>query len=82
MKHIGSVPNLGMRCGGTCLHYESENDSLIVIWVYDKRRFDIVSHEALHAANYILDMIGHKPSHRNDEVQAYLSQEILREAYT
>jgi len=66
--------------GGTCLALKRQSGYLIVVWVGEKGATDILTHEALHAANFILENIGHKPSHDNDEVQAYLMQEIFNEA--
>lgn len=78
-KKMGVLVELGV-CYGACLNIPTEDDSLILVWVGDKKRVDIVTHESIHAANYILEMIGHIPSQANDEVQAYLTQEIFSEA--
>lgn len=42
--------------------------------------FSVIAHEAVHAANLILDSIGHKPEFDNDEVQAHLVQHIVEHA--
>lgn len=66
--------------GGACVLAKGKNGFVIVFWIESKRAKDIISHESTHAANYILDIIGHNHSYDNDEVQAYLAQEIYNEA--
>ncbi len=76
LKKLGAKPDLGI-CYGACMNYEYDEGNLIIIWTFDKKRVDITTHECVHAANYTLDLIGHHPSQKNDEVQAYLTQELF-----
>lgn len=63
---------------GECFKLD-DHDQAIIIWVQDATRGDLISHECLHATNYTLDAIGAIASFKNDEVQAYMIQELYRE---
>lgn len=64
-------------CYGSCITISYENrDPIMLIWNYSKKRSDITVHECVHGANKILKLIGNISSHSNDEVIAYLTQEL------
>jgi hypothetical protein len=52
----------------------------MIVLSYDAKPGD-VSHECLHATNYVLNHIGHKISTDNDEVQAYLLGYIFEKVW-
>lgn len=58
--------------GKTILYRPEKLSPLIMIWIKKKNDFPVIAHEAVHAANFCLDLAGVSPDFRNDETQAYL----------
>lgn len=83
LKYCREVFNVeddkGISYGESFVIEGPEHDRAIVIWVEDRTRLDLLSHECVHAANFTLDCVGAVPSFKDDEVQAYLVQELFRE---
>lgn len=67
----------------TNLKYQKNKDYRVVIFLSknDKLTHGILAHEALHAANSILDDIGYKFNPDDDEPICYLLTWIIDEAY-
>lgn len=65
---------------GATIFAESDANSVILFWVNDRNNLSKIAHESLHAANMILNYIGHEASLTNDEVQAYLTGYITKHA--
>lgn len=65
---------------GRCIRTNYKGNRAIVIWVDKKRNHPTIAHECLHAANFVLDNAGVHPSFENDEAQAYLMTQLIREA--
>lgn len=60
---------------------EYKGRKVLIIWVENKKHHDVIAHECLHAANFLLNFVGVVPSFENDEAQAYLLGELVRKAY-
>jgi len=58
--------------GKTILYKHPSRSPLILLWCRHKNDYSVISHEADHAANFCLDMVGVKASFKNDETHAYL----------
>lgn len=48
------------------------NISKVIVIIHHNASIGVISHEAVHAANEILDYVGIDMSYKNDEAQAYL----------
>lgn len=69
------------QAGGS-IHLQKADTTIIVIWICKGQLHPWhLSHECLHAVNFILDYVGVCPSFTNDEAQAYLLTELMRVAY-
>jgi hypothetical protein len=71
---------LGENCGGAA----DMKDGIIYIWVNPAFKSGIagrLSHEAVHAANFVLGSRGVVVSAKDDEAQAYLVQWIFDHCY-
>lgn len=77
-KDVLNEEDDGSNSFGECFVCKG-HDQAIVIWVQIAERHDLLTHECLHATNHTLDAIGAQPSFKDDEVQAYLIQELFRE---
>lgn len=62
------------------LIHPDSNIPAIAIWVAKDSPIAILAHECLHAVNMTLLDRGVLPSFENDEVQAYLLEELMRKA--
>lgn len=68
------VSNIGLAGG-----YSSHVNGHVFIWIKDNKLDNLgaLSHESIHAANFILDDCGIKQDTENDEALTYLSQWIF-----
>lgn len=58
-----------------------EGDNIIMAFAYGNTTPGIISHECLHAVNFICESIGMKHDIYNDEVQAYLLQHLVNKCF-
>lgn len=66
---------------GVTVHLVADNGaSIIVVWTKNKRDYNTLTHEAVHAANFTLQRVGVKASFKNDEAQAYLVGLLVEKA--
>lgn len=70
----------GDRKDGTTLRCDADQGTIMVLWTRDKKNIGALAHEAVHAANWTLEMRGWKPDLSNDEPQTYLVESIVRHA--
>jgi hypothetical protein len=68
--------SMGIASGKTLL-----TNSGVVIWVekFNLKELDILHHECIHAANFVLSKKGVEIDSENDEALAYLSQFVFRQ---
>lgn len=64
-------------CSAICCNYLDENVSEIVLFFKDNPKMGNISHECVHACNFILEHIGYKYTHEGDEVNAYLTGNLV-----
>jgi hypothetical protein len=64
------------KTGGSCWF----TNNGVVIWVreFNIKSLDCLHHEAIHAANFVLNYKGVKSDNDNDEAHAYLSQWVFK----
>lgn len=78
LKRLGVTVQLGDAAGKT-LEFVRENVRILIVWTINKNP-SLVSHEALHATNKCLFGVGCQASLENDEAQAYLLEDLMRNA--
>ena len=76
-KHFGETIE-DEYCRAICVFIEEAKT--IVMWFNDFNNAGEIVHESLHAANFIFDYIGYEVRPDNDEVAAYLTEWIFRQA--
>lgn len=65
---------------GHCSVFESNDNHIIVLWTTEKRP-DLVAHEVMHGAGYVLMRKGIKFSDETEEIYCYLIQFIMRNIF-
>ena len=84
MKHWKIDP-IQFGGDGKCIRFENdEGKSAIAIWTRRKPNnpidLSVLAHECVHAAHFLLDCRGVKADFKNDEVEAYLVQALMKAA--
>jgi len=81
LSNFGFEQNINGYDGATIALESDESRFLVIIWINNLNILEI-THESIHAANMILNHIGHKINDiTNDEIQAYLSGYIAKIIY-
>lgn len=63
------------------IHFDDEKGKqCIAIWLKDKKNIPALAHECVHAVHMCLDSRGVKPMFDNDEIEAYLTETLMRKA--
>lgn len=82
LKKMGWDTGSPFHCGKTI--FDTDGVGPIIIWTNDNlqkgRREAVLAHECLHAAHICLDRVGVKADFRNDEAEAYLMTNLIRQA--
>lgn len=82
-KHSGHDIYIGEQAAGHTSWVSDSKGSRVCIWIKKKggvQFHEILAHEAVHAANFVLGPRGAKLDFENDEMQAYLVGAIVRKA--